>query len=141
MRAYVDRAMGDTRSPMLIVVAFATTALVLAGIGLYGTLAYVTAQRRREFGVRMTLGASGGRVLADVVREGLLLASIGTLIGAAGAVAVGRLLRELLYGVAPLDGVTLAAVATLVGVVALLATIHPAVRAARTDPAVALRAD
>ena len=134
MRAYVDRTMGDTRFTMLIIVAFATTALVLACIGLYGTLAYVTAQRRRDFGVRMTLGASGRRVLADVVREGLLLASIGTLIGAAGAVAVGRLLRELLYGVAPLDGVTLAAVATLVGVVALLATIHPAVRAARTDP-------
>ena len=103
MRAYVDRAMGDTRFTMLIIVAFATTTLVLAGIGLYGTLAYVTAQRRREFGVRMTPGASGRRVLADVVREGLLLASIGTLIGAAGAVAVGRLLRELLYGVAPLD--------------------------------------
>ena len=96
MCAYVDRAMGDTRFTMLIIVAFATTALVLSGIGLYGTLAYGSAHRRREFGVRMTLGASGGRVLADVVREGLLLASIGTLIGAAGAVAVGRLLRELL---------------------------------------------
>lgn len=141
MRAYVDRAMGDTRFTMLIIVAFAATALVLAGIGLYGTLAYVTAQRRQEFGVRMTLGASAGRVLTDVVREGLLLALTGMLVGVAGAVAAGWLLRELLYGVSPFDGATLLAVATLVGMVALVATIHPAVRAARTEPAVALRAE
>jgi putative ABC transport system permease protein len=141
MRTYVDRAMGDTRFTMLIVVSFAAMALVLAGIGLYGTLAYLTAQRRREFGVRMTLGASGGRLLTEVVREGLLLALTGTLVGAAGAVAAGRVLRELLYDVSPLDGATLMAVVTLVGTVALVATIHPAIRAARTDPAVALRAE
>lgn len=141
MRTYVDRAMGDTRFTMLVVIAFATSALALAGIGLYGTLAYVTAQRRSEFGVRMTLGASRGRVLSDVVREGLLLASTGTIIGAAGAVTAGRLLRDQLYGVSPLDAATLAGVAALVVGVALVATIHPAVRAARTDPAVALRAE
>ena len=80
-------------------------------------------------------------MLTDVVREGLLLALTGTFIGAAGALAAGRVLRELLYGVSPLDAATLVAVATLVAMVALAATIHPALRAARTDPAVALRAE
>lgn len=141
MRAYLDQSMGDTRFTMLVIVAFSATALLLAGIGIYGTLAYLTGQRRQEFGVRMALGASVRRVLLGVIGEGLALTGIGVVLGLVGAVAVSELLRDLLYDVSPFDISTLVAVAGLIAIVALVATVQPAVRAARTDPATALRSE
>jgi len=114
---------------------------VLAGVGLYGTLAYLTAQRTQEFGVRLALGATATTILRLVIREGCLLSGLGAGLGLAGAMAVTRVLRGLLYGVTPLDGLTMAGVVALVAGVALVAVGVPALRAARVDPVTALRAE
>lgn len=141
MRTYVERSMGDTRFTMLVIGAFGASGLLLAGVGIYGTLAYLTAQRSQEFGVRMALGASGGRVVRGVVGEVLVLTAAGAALGLAGAMVAGVLLQDLLYGVTPFDSRTLLTVVGLVAVVALAATAQPAARAARTNPANTLRAE
>jgi ABC-type antimicrobial peptide transport system permease subunit len=115
--------------------------LVLAGVGLYGTLAYLTSQRTQEFGVRLALGATPTSILRLVIREGCLLSGLGAALGLAGAMAVTRVLRGLLYGVTPLDGFTIASVVALVAGVALIAVGLPAWRAARIEPVTALRAE
>jgi ABC-type antimicrobial peptide transport system permease subunit len=115
--------------------------LVLAGVGLYGTLAYLTSQRTQEFGVRLALGASAASILRLVFREGCLLTGLGAALGLAGAIAAARVLQGLLYGVTPLDGLTMASVVALVTVVAFVAVGWPAWRAARIDPTTALRAE
>ena len=106
MQHYVDRSIGDTRFMMLMLTAFAAASLLLAGIGMYGTLAYLISQRTQEFGVRMALGASAATVMGMVAREGALLAGAGAVIGMAVALAVAGSLRGLLYGVAPIDTTT-----------------------------------
>ncbi len=141
MRDYVIDSMGETRFTTLVLTGFAAASLLLAAIGLYGTLSYLTAQRTQEFGVRMALGASSMQVLNLVAREGVILTAIGGLLGLAGATAVTGVLRGLLYEVTPLDTPTLAGVASLVIVVALVAASHPAWRASRVDPIAALRND
>jgi predicted permease len=141
MRAIVAASLDNTRFTMLVLSGFAMASLLLAGVGLYGTLAYLTSQRTQEFGVRLALGASAAAILRLVVREGLLLTALGATLGLAGAVAVTRTLRGLLYGVTPLDAATVAGVVTLVGVVALVAIAWPAWRASRVDPTTALRAE
>jgi ABC-type antimicrobial peptide transport system permease subunit len=115
--------------------------LVLAGVGLYGTLAYLTSQRMQEFGVRLALGESAGSILRLVLREGSLVTGLGAAIGLGGAIATTRALQALLYGVTPLDGLTIVSVVTLVAAVALLAVGWPAWRAARVDPTTALRVE
>jgi ABC-type antimicrobial peptide transport system permease subunit len=126
---------------MLVLSGFAITSRLLAGIGLSGTLAYLTSQRTREFGVRLALGASAGTLLRLVIHEGLRLTGLGAAIGLAGAAAVTRTLHGLLYGVTPLDGLTITSVVSLVAMVALAAIGWPAWRAARVDPTTALRAE
>ena len=116
-------------------------ALLLALLGIYGVTAYAVAQRTREIGVRIALGAPRSRVLALVVRQGLVLAGIGVLVGAVVAVGATRLLRGLLYGVAPADMVALGGAAALLVLAALAASWVPARRAARVDPVIALRAE
>jgi putative ABC transport system permease protein len=120
---------------------FAVASLVLAGVGLYGTLAYLASQRTQEFGVRLALGATATSILRLVIREGCLLSGLGAALGLAGAMAVTRVLRGLLYGVTPLDGLTIAGVVALVAAVALVAVGVPAWRAARVAPLTALRAE
>ncbi len=137
----VEASIDNTRFTMLVLSAFAAASLVLAGVGLYGTLAYLTSQRTQEFGVRLALGASAASVLRLVMREGFLLTGLGAGLGLAGGMAVTRTLRALLYGVTPLDGLTIASVIALVAVVALVAVGWPAWRAARVDPTTALRAE
>jgi predicted permease len=137
----VEASIDNTRFTMLVLSGFAVASLVLAGVGLYGTLAYLTSQRTQEFGVRLALGASAASILRLVIREGCLLTGLGAALGLAGAIAVTRALRGLLYGVTPLDGLTIAGVVALVGAVALVAVGSPALRAARVDPATALRAE
>lgn len=141
MRAIVEESVDDTRFTMLILTGFAAAALLLAGVGLYGTLMYLTSQRTQEFGVRLALGASGTGVLRLVALEGGLLTATGGAIGLAGAVAVTQLPSGMLYGVTPLDGATIIGVLALVAAVAMAAVSQPAWRASRVDPVTALRGE
>jgi putative ABC transport system permease protein len=141
MSAYVSESIGDTRFLMFVLAAFAGASVLLSAVGLYGTLAYLTAQRTREFGIRLALGSTGKGLVAIVVREGLLLAAAGGAAGLIGAAAVARAIRNLLFGVQPLDAVTLAGVAGLIVLVALGAAGVPAWRAARIDPQTSLRSE
>jgi putative ABC transport system permease protein len=141
MTDIVGASIDNTRFTMVVLSGFAIASLVLAGVGLYGTLAYLTSQRTQEFGVRLALGASGGSILRLVVREGVVVTALGAALGLAGALAVSHVLRSLLYGVTPLDGLTIASVVALVSAVALVAVGWPAWRAAHVDPVTALRAE
>ena len=126
---------------MLVLSGFAVASLLLAGVGLCGMLAYLTSQRTQEFGVRLALGASAASILRLVIREGGLLTGLGAALGLGGAIAVTRALQGLLYGVTPVDGLTIATVVALVAAVALVAVGGPAWRAVRVDPATALRTE
>jgi putative ABC transport system permease protein len=141
MSAYVADSIGDTRFLLFVLAAFAGAAVLLAAVGLYGTLAYLTARRTREFGIRLALGSSVRALVAIVVRESVLLAATGTAIGLIDVVALTRATRGLLYEVRPLDGVTLAGVVGLVAIIALGSAGAPAWRAARVDPQVSLRSE
>ena len=123
----------------LLVGSFAALAALLAAIGIYGVLSYAVKQRTREIGIRMSLGASRVRVLSEVLWEGMRLAGLGILAGAAGAYAAGRVLASLLHEVKPGDPVIFLATAALLAGVALIACYLPARRAARLDPMAALR--
>jgi len=118
---------------------FAAVALALAAIGTYGVLAYSVAERRREIGIRMALGAETRGVLSMVMGQGMTLAGIGVAIGLAGALGVTRLANTLLFGVKPTDPLTFAGVSAFILAVAMLACLVPARRATRVDPLVALR--
>jgi predicted permease len=120
---------------------FAGLALVLAAVGTYGVISSIVAERRAEIGIRMALGATRFRVLADVMREGLLLTGIGAVIGLAGAFGLNRLIASLLFGVRPTDVPTFVGVVATMTIVAAVASLLPAWRASRLDPVAALRAD
>jgi ABC-type antimicrobial peptide transport system permease subunit len=119
--------------------AFGVLALVLAAVGLYGVMAYLVAQRAREMGIRMALGARPGEVMTMVLRRGMGVALAGMLIGVVAAAAVTRFAASLLYGISPTDPLTFAGVFLLLSLVAFAACLVPARRAAAVDPAVALR--
>jgi predicted permease len=139
--AALTQARAEPRFATTLLSAFAALALVLAAVGLYGVVAYAVRQRTHEIGVRVALGASAENILGLVLRHGLGLAFGGIAIGLAGAAAVTRLLRSQLYGIQQLDPTTFAAVAVILGLVALLASYLPARAALRVDPVEALRAD
>jgi putative ABC transport system permease protein len=141
LETMVDRALGQPRFYVLLLSIFAALAVVLAVVGIYGVIAYTVQQRTREIGIRIALGASRERVVAMVVRRGLILALAGIAFGSAGAYAVSRVLQSLLFGVGARDPFTFVAVAALLGSVALLASWLPARRAARVDPLAAMRAE
>ena len=121
--------------------AFAGLALLLAAIGTYGVLTYMVAERRREIGIRMSLGADRSRVLAQIMKQGLLLTGIGVVVGLAGAFGLNRLIASMLFGVQPTDATTLVAVTATIVLVAAVACGLPAWRASRLDPNVVLRDD
>jgi putative ABC transport system permease protein len=133
------RSLGPQRLHLLLVGLFAGVALVLATVGVYGVLAHAALARQREMGVRIALGARAGQVAGLLLRRGLLLAVLGLALGLAAALALGRLLAPLLYGVETTDGPTFAAVTALVALVALAACYLPARHAAALDPMTALR--
>jgi putative ABC transport system permease protein len=133
-----DRLAGDRFSTVLFG-GFAGLALLLAAVGIYGVMAFAVAQRTQEIGLRLALGAGRGRVMTMVLSEGALLASMGLGIGVLGAWLVGRVLKNLLYGVAAMDFGVFAGVALTLLTAAVAASYVPARRAARVDPIVALR--
>lgn len=135
----LDEGVADRKLQTVILIAFAAFALVLAAVGLHGVIAHAAAQRTREFGVRLALGATKGQILSAVFGQGLKIACGGVVIGLACALAAGRLLAGFLFGVRSADPATFAAVAALLLLCAAGATIIPAMRAMRIDPIRALR--
>ena len=131
----LERSHFDT----FLLAIFAITALLLSSIGIYGVLSYMVAQRTRDIGIRMALGALQEQIVCDVLGFGVSLASVGLAVGLAAALAATRLLSSLLYGVRSTDAITFAAVSLILIVVALIASYLPARRAMRVDPMVALR--
>jgi predicted permease len=141
MQELVDRTTAQRRFVMLLLAGFAGCALLLAAIGVYGMVSEAVAQRTREIGVRMALGASPRAALALVFRDGAALVGLGILFGTAGALALTRLMTKLLFDVRPLDPLSFAGAAAALAIFAAIACYIPARRATRVDPLVALRAE
>ncbi|HEY6393061.1 MAG TPA: ABC transporter permease [Bryobacteraceae bacterium] len=139
MDEVLSTAQARPRFLTLLLTMFSSVALVLAAVGIYGVISYSVAQRTNEFGIRMAMGAGQGDVLRMVLGQGLLLGLIGVGLGAAGAFALTRLIRGLLFGISSFDPVTFAVMAVLLTAVTLIACWAPARRATRVDPMVALR--
>jgi ABC-type antimicrobial peptide transport system permease subunit len=141
----MDAVFSDSiRRPRLLaqlLTAFSVLALALAAIGTYGVLASLVTERRRDIGIRLAIGADRWRVLGQIMRQGLQLAAAGLLLGLVGSVALNRLLAALLFGVDPIDPVTMSAVTVMVVSVAAVACWLPAWRASRLDASDILRAD
>lgn len=137
----IDRYIAGPRFSMTLLGVFALVALVLAIVGLYGVISLAVTQRTREIGVRMALGASPRGVTGMVVRQAMLLVGGGLIVGLVASVGAVRVVRGTLYGVEPLDAPSFAAAAVLLASVALAAAYLPARRAARVDPATALRSE
>ena len=135
----VERSVSPRRFILMVLGAFAGTALLLAALGIYAVLSYSVSQRIREIGIRMALGESAGSVRRRVVARTLLLAGMGVVIGAAVSLGAARLIRSLLYGVGPADLLSFAGTTVVLVAVSALAGFLPALRASKTDPMVALR--
>ena len=139
MDQIIDEILQVDRFGMVLFGGFAVLALVLAAVGIYGVMAFVVAQRIPEFGIRMALGAGQSQVLSLVLREGVLLAIIGTVVGLAGAYMIGRTMQSNFYGVGAMDFWAFSAVSLILFFAALFACFFPARRASKVDPMVALR--
>ena len=139
MEDIVADSLAARRFSMLLLGAFALLALLLSSVGIYGVISYVVTQRTNEIGIRMALGAGRGDIVRLVVGQGAAMAVVGVAIGVVAALALSRLMGDLIYGVAATDPVTFGAVAGGLTLVALLASYLPARRAMRVDPMLALR--
>jgi predicted permease len=139
MQERLAGSLSQKRFSTLLLGLFAGVALALAAVGIYGVMAYVVAQRTREIGIRMALGAESRDVVKLVVRQGMAVATAGVMAGVAGALALTRFMSSMLYGVSAADPVTFVFVSVLLAGIALLACAVPALRATRVDPIVALR--
>jgi ABC-type antimicrobial peptide transport system permease subunit len=139
LKGWVAEALAGPRSTSLIFSAFSALALLLGAVGIYGVLSYSVAQRTREIGIRMALGARRSKVLLFVAGTAAKLAGFGIVAGIAGAMLLTRFMRTILYDVSTIDAETYVVVAVLLAFVALLACLIPAQRAIRVDPIVALR--
>jgi len=139
LKSFRDAGLGQERSSAALLSSFGVLAVALAGIGLYGVLAFAVARRTHEIGIRMALGASRNNVLRLVTGQGIALTLVGLAAGLICAFGLTRLVASSLYGVQPTDPITYGGAAVLVAVVALVASYIPARRAAKVDPMVALR--
>lgn len=139
MDEVVSESVSTPRSTMWLLFSFAALALLLSSVGIYAVLAYTVAQRTREIGIRIALGARAEAILRGILGRSLVVTSVGLAVGIAGAYAATRALRTLLFQVAPHDVATFIAMPAVLLAVALLATYVPARRAARVDPAVTPR--
>src|SRR5262249_17582839 len=137
----VSASVSQPRLYMLLLGIFAAVAVVLAAVGIYGVLSYAVSQRTREIGVRIALGATTTDIARLVLRDGVLLTAAGLAAGGLGALWSTRLLLDLLHGVSPTDPLALTAGAGVLAVVGLVACWLPARRAARVDPAIAMRGE
>jgi ABC-type antimicrobial peptide transport system permease subunit len=140
MNDVVAAALATPRLTGFLLGTFAAIALALAAVGIYGVLAYLVSQRAQEIGIRLAIGADRSQVLGMVLRQGLLLAVAGIVVGLIGAWALTRLMQSLLYEVRPNDPFTFIAVAAALLIVALMASLVPARRATKVSPTIALRA-
>ena len=141
LEAVVDRSVAQRWLQTVLLGSFAGIALVLASIGVYGVIAYAVGQRRREFGIRLALGASRAEIVGLVMRRGVLLFACGAAIGLAVAAASARVLASLLFNISGFDLISLGVATVILFVVALAACGLPARRAAKVDPSLALRAE
>jgi hypothetical protein len=141
MRDIVDAAIGGQRFAMGTLAVFGVVALVLSAIGIFGIVSQVVASRSQEFGIRAALGATPRDLMAIALQSGLRQALTGLLIGVGSALVLTRVLRTLLQGVSPTDPLTFATVVAVTGVVAVIASLAPARRAAKIDPNAVLRVD
>ena len=139
MDEIVATSIADRRFSMILLVVFATLALLLASVGIYGVISYVVGQRTHEIGIRMALGARPLDILRLVLSGAGRLAIIGIAVGLVSALGLTRLMANLLYGIGPNDPLTFIAVPAVLISVALLASYLPARRATKVDPVVALR--
>jgi putative ABC transport system permease protein len=139
----MDQVMADTvgraRFNTLLLALFAGLATLLAAVGIFGVMSYSVTLRTREIGIRLALGAQPGQVLQLVLKQGLLLTSVGIALGLVGALALTRVLSGLLFGVGATDPATFATIVSLLSVVSIIACYLPARRALKVDPVIALR--
>jgi putative ABC transport system permease protein len=141
MKARVGDAMSYARFSTVLLTLFGALALALAAMGTYGVVSFAVAQRTRELGIRTALGATRGDIVRLVARQGIGFVAIGGALGCAGALAATRVLRSLLYDIAPSDPATFAAVVVVLALAVVAASYIPARRATRVDPMVALRSE
>jgi len=138
MTHWTERSVATRRAPALLSIAFGFVALFLAAIGIYGMLAYLVTQRRKEIGIRVALGSSAGGVFQLVLREGLVLVAIGLLVGGGGSAFLRSTLESQLFGISASDPLVLLLVSALLLIIALVACAVPARRATKIDPLLAL---
>ena len=141
MEEIISISLAERRFTMLVLILFAAAALLLAAVGIYGVVSYAVVRRTQEIGIRAALGASRQRIVGLVLRQGMKPVLIGMAVGVGAALVLTRFMVNLLYGVRPVDPLTLAAVTLLLGGIALLACYIPARRATAVDPVAALRCE
>jgi predicted permease len=141
MEQTISRSVAERRFTMLVLILFAAVALLLAAVGIYGVMSYAVTRRVHELGIRAALGASRPEIVRLVLRQGMKLVAMGLVAGLLAALALTRLMSNLLYGVRPSDPLTLLGVTLLLGAIALLACYIPARRATAVDPVIALRCE
>ena len=141
MEQRLSESLTRRRFSTLLLSVFAAVALILAGLGIYGVLAYSVTQRTQEIGIRMALGAQPARIMKMVVQHSVILVLVGIVLGLGGAFALTRVMSSLLYGVSTTDALTFSTPPVVLSVIALLASYFPARRAARVDPTIALRSE
>ena len=137
----VSQSVATRRYTLILVSAFTAVGLLLAAVGVYGVISYATSQRAREFGIRIALGATRGRVISYVLRGSAVLTALGSLIGIFGAVFLSRLFSSLLFEISPLDILSFSAGVTLLALVSIGASLLPAWRASRVDPIIAMQSE
>jgi putative ABC transport system permease protein len=141
MTARVDTSLAQRRMQKNVLGLFAAMAILIAAVGIYGVMSYHVAQRAREIGIRLALGAARRDVIAVVMRQGLTMVAIGMAGGLAASAAITRVLRSLLFGVSPTDPLVFTAIAILLSATAAAAIYVPARRASRLDPLTMLRSE